>query len=333
MRVLSAATRPPGAARLLVVASGLLASLAVAACGAGDAAGDSDAKAGADGGGASAAPPPTARFEEGGIAFDYPAAWKVVHVKDAGSKAVTVIAYLGTTAVHEPCTGSGSSMRCGAAYELAPGEVALAVTSFGSPDFDILEVPPAAEPILADWLPGYRETTGPDPDTGADGGATWTLPVPGSVDTAYRLVLQTREPGGAAAVEAVDAIVESLMYHPPAPPLPDGTKAADAAMAAAIASLAADDPAWACFSPGGSTASRVEALPGGPKLKKPRQAACSASIEATALRLWRARLTLRLAEPDPAAGHGVEITLWIRVDGSPGSWRSTPLDATPQPQE
>ncbi|MEI7744546.1 MAG: hypothetical protein WCK58_12460, partial [Chloroflexota bacterium] len=226
MRAPSKRTRPTLRARLLVCVAGVMA----AACGSG-ADGVEDA-AGAVA--PLAAVRATARFELAGIAFDYPATWHVTRAA-AMSPRKTVVAYLGTGSVKPDCAPPGdagasagasadasavpspAAMACAPAYELGPGELVMAVLTFGGPDFDILAVPPAAEPVLADWLPGYQESEAPDPSTGADARTTWTLPVPGSIDNAYRLVLDTREPGGAAAVDEVRAILESIMYHPPAP--------------------------------------------------------------------------------------------------------------------
>jgi hypothetical protein len=48
-------------------------------------------------------------------------------------------------------------------------------------------------------------------------------------------------------------------------------------------------------------------------------------IEATALQLWRLTLTMQLVQPDPQAGLGEVLTLWVNPDGTPGLTSGTQL--------
>lgn len=292
----------------------------------GDAGGASRGSADADAG---ATPGPLAAvavrtFSAAGIAFDYPAAW-TAYPGDADAVAGAtpgILAHLGTVTV-----------RADGTHPLAEGQLVLTVISVADPAFSILAVPPDAEPILVDYLPGYLERPASDPQTQATATLRWTLPRPGAVDRAYVITLEAREPGTADAQALVEDALSRLMYHPPAGPLPDGPKARDEAIGRALAALAADDPGFACFPVHDTAPVAIAALPGRVTLAQPVPGACSTTVEATPLRMWQARLVVRLdqPDPDPAVGAGSTVDLWVLPDGSVASWRLLPPDEAGPP--
>ncbi len=255
------------------------------------------------------------RFEAGGVAFDHPAAW-VVTDGPAVDGSPGVIAWLGTT----PVLG-------GVPAPLAPGDVLLTLTALHDAAFSIQDVPDGAEPVLVDFLPGYVER--PDPGAGRAATTTvrWTLPHPGTVDAAYVLLLEAADPGAADAEAVVGTVLDSLMYHPPAGPLPDGDAARDEMVARALASLAAEDPGFACFGVAGAVTADVTMLPGSRPLTKAVRAECSTTVEATAWRMWCVDLVVRLV-PAPSEGvAGMEAEAWVLPDGSVGTLTVRPLAA------
>ena len=263
-----------------------------------------------------------AHFDEGGLAFDYPAAWRVFHFEDYSSFS-SAIAFLATVEVPAPCATkqlSGSTeIDCADRYVLTPDSLVVAVSTNGMPGFEILNRPAGATPLVVDGLPAYFET-GPTASGGDTETLTWTLARPGSVDNYYTIRATVRGPNLAPFETALQAVVASLRFNPPVVPLPSGPGAAETAAAAALSALGKDSPTWACFpAPGGTRQMEIRALTNGPSLARPQVATCTTEILATPLQLWRMTLTLRLPETDPQAGHGEIITVWVNPDGSPGS--------------
>ena len=106
-----------------------------------------------------AAPSGLARFAEQGLVFEYPAAWRVFHYQKLSSFS-SVIAYLATVGVADPCARTASSVSCGLSYHLDPGTIVVTVSNAAFPTFNILDVPPGAFPVDVGGLPGYVTQTG-----------------------------------------------------------------------------------------------------------------------------------------------------------------------------
>jgi len=281
----------------------------------------------------SPAPTGLAHFAGSGIAFDYPAAWSAAHW-DNVSSFTSLIAYVGTTEFHDPCTRTANSVSCGPAYALGPGQLAVAVGNAAFPGFDILKLPEGAVPVTAGGLPGYVSDAQPVGDTGAAASRSWVLAMPGSIDNYYTVNAEIRDLDPATAFAPVDALVASLTYDQPVVPLPTGAAteaAAEAAVRSALAVMVRGDPSYACFPASGSRTFLVGALPGMGPLGAPQPATCSTSIQATPLQLWKAHLVLHLSKADVQDGsgvsiRGVDITMYITADGQPGATTSTSLD-------
>ena len=153
------------------------------------------------------------RFSEGGLVFDYPAAWHEFHYQNVSTMS-SVIAYLATVDVHDPCVRSANGMSCGPGYELQPGTMVVTVETAAFPGFNILDVPAGAQPLVAGGLPGYVQDSDPFAQTGATAARTWSLAMPGSIDNYYRITAQAREPGVDAAFAQVDSLVAGLAVRP-----------------------------------------------------------------------------------------------------------------------
>jgi hypothetical protein len=268
-----------------------------------------------------------AAFDEQGIAFDYPASWRAFHYQ-AISSFSNLIVYLGTVDVPNPCTTDGNTTSCGASFRLAPNSIVVAVSGIGMPGFNILDShPPGSRALVIGGLPAYVEPQVPsDPGVGADRTMSWTIARPGSVDNAFVIRADIRGPDVDGQAQQVEAVIASVRFDPPVVPLDPGEAAAERAATAALATLARDDPAWACFSgKPGVRQMRISSFVSGPALVEPQVASCTTQIEATRLQLWRLTLTLRLDRPDPTAGSGQRIVLWVNPDGTPGATTSGPL--------
>ncbi len=273
-----------------------------------------------------------ATFAEGGLAFEYPAGWRVFHHQEL-STASSLIAELSTVDVPEPCSttpvqGGGTQVSCSARYRLQPDTLVVRVSANGWPSFNILDpLPAAARPLVVGGLPAYVEVGLPvDPATGADTVVTWTLARPGSVDNYYTISAALRGPDIATMRAQLDALVASLRFDPPATLLPAGQEAAATAAGHALAILASGDPSWRCFpTRPGTAALTVTALPMGPALSAAQVATCTMAVEATPLQLWKMTLTMALQHADANAGPGQRFTVWVGPDGTPGETSGGPL--------
>lgn len=267
-----------------------------------------------------------ARFNEAGIAFDYPASWRLFRYQ-AVSSFSSLIAYLATVDVPEPCvttgTPSNTLIECGDRYRLAPGTLVVKIESNGWPMFDILSyAPPGSQRTVVGGLPAVLEDSGPNRPVLADQRLTWTIARPGSVDNFYRIVADLRGPDLERLRSEVEAVIASLRYDPPVEPLPTGPDARHRAYAAALGTLrglAADDPAYACFPSAPDTAAKalLTSAPHGPALVRPIPVVCSWHVEPTDLQLWRLTLeiTWRTGGPDQPFGRYVEM-VWLTPDGT-----------------
>jgi hypothetical protein len=265
-----------------------------------------------------------AQFNEAGLVFDYPAAWRPFRYQVVSSFS-NLIVYLATVDVPDPCTRTANSVACGQGYRLVPNSIVVSVTGRGFPGFNILDgPPPGATALVAGGLPAYVERLAPaDAAAGADTSVQWTIARPGSVDNSYAIRADIKGPDVADQLHQVEALVSSLQFDPPVVQLEATDAAAEGAATKALAVVASTDPSWACF-PGktGIRQMRVTALVSGPALAQPQVATCSTRIEATRLQLWRLTLIERLPEADPQAGTGMQVVLWVSPDGTPGQMTS-----------
>jgi hypothetical protein len=277
-------------------------------------------------------PPPSGwvAFDEGGLAFEHPAAWRVVRHEES-SNFSHLVAELATVDVPAPCVTSqvsgGTMVSCADRFHLDPDTLVVKVEANGRSGFDILDHRPAeATPLTVGGLPAYVETFPPPPALGADLAMRWTISMPGMVDNYFTITALVRGPKLDRLKADVEAMVARLRYDPPVVPLPTGSAAAEAAAATALGALVQDSPAWACFPPRpGSREMLATSLPMGPTLARPQLATCTMQIEATPLELWRLTLTMRLPEPDPQAGRGETFVAWVHPDGTRGEMSGSPL--------
>lgn len=276
------------------------------------------------------APSGSVALDEGGLALEYPAAWRVFHYEEMSSFS-HLIAYLATVDVPTPCVTSpvagGTQIECAYRFHLDPDTLVVDVEGNGWPGFDILgHRPDGATLMTIGGLPAYVETIPAPPSVGADTAMRWTISRPGMVDNYFTITAMIRGPDIDRLKGEVEAMVSSLRYDPPVVPLPTGSAAAEAAAANALSLLEKQSPAWACFPPRpGSGETLVTSLPTGPALARPQLATCTTQIEATPIELWRMTLTIRLPEPDSQAGSGETLVVWVNPDGTPGSVSGSPL--------
>lgn len=268
-----------------------------------------------------------AAFDEGGIAFVYPAGWRVFHHRETSSFSSS-IADLATVDVPEPCVtmtdAVGTSTECGDRFHLEPDTLVVHVTSGGMPGFTILQPPAGAETIAVDGLPAWFVAAHPEnPAVGADAAFTWTLARPQSVDNFLSISALVRGPDVAVLKASLDALIASVHYDPAVVRLPETSAERDAAVGNALDQLASSSAAWRCFpAQPGIRVGTISEYPGGPALTEPRRATCRTEVERTALQLWRATFSVTLDEPDPVVGGRFAVEVWIAPDGTPGEMTS-----------
>jgi len=266
-----------------------------------------------------------ARFDEAGLAFEYPAEWRLYRYQMPTSFS-TLIAYLATVPVHDPCTrtvtSESTTISCNASsYALEPDTLVVRLESWGFPGFNILDADPGGGArTTVGGLPAIR-TVEDRAYSGPIRTITWTLARPGSVDNFYRITAELRGPDLDRLETQVDATVASLRYDPPVVPLPTGT-GGDAAMreaaARTLASLAAEYAGYGVFptEPGTSRQCRVTQEPQGPALLRGLDATCSMDVEATPLQLWKMTLTIAWPATDAHPAGAQVRTTWMAPDGS-----------------
>jgi hypothetical protein len=264
-------------------------------------------------------------FDEDGLIFDHPAAWREFH-HPFFSTMSNSIADLATVDVPEPCATSavsgGTQVECADRFRLTPNSLVVHVMGNGNPAFDILKNRPAgATPLTVGGLPAYLEETAPvDNAVGADVSLTWTLSRPGFVDNFYTISALIRGPDLGPMRDQLGALIASLRYDPPVVLLPHASGAPQAALAKALGILTKDSATWRCFPAyTGSAEADISEFPNGPTFSVPRHAVCTTQIQPTALQLWRATFTIQLAEADPNAGARWWIQVWLAPDGTPGA--------------
>jgi hypothetical protein len=263
-------------------------------------------------------PGPPGHFDEAGIVFDYPAAWREFHY-DFQSSFTSLVAYLATVDVPDPCvrwTGSPGEggAECGARYTLGPNDAVVEVSADGFPGFNLLDTPANAAPLTVDGLPAWVEA-----GTGVPGdqGWTWTIARPGSTDNFYRITATVHGPDLATIRAQLDALVASLHYTTPVAALPTDPGAAERAARKALSELVSQSPIWGCFPPPGQTRRAIVAsLPNGPSLTAPKDTTCTTTIEPTRLQLWRMTLTMTFSHLDANAGAGEVFVQWLDPNGT-----------------
>ena len=265
-----------------------------------------------------------AHFQQDGLVFDYPAAWRPFRYQVVSSFS-NLIVYLATVDVPDPCTRTANSIACGQSFRLAPNSIVVTISGVGFPGFNVLDGRPAgANALVVDGLPAFVEQLPPeDRAAGADSSKRWTIARPGSVDNVFTIQADIRGPDVAGRLQQVEALVASLRHDPPVVPLDVSEGAAEQAATKALAVMAKTDPSYACFpSKPGIRQMQVTALVSGPVLDQPQVATCSTRIEATRLQLWRLTLIERLPEADPNGDSALQIVLWVSPDGTPGMMTS-----------
>lgn len=265
-------------------------------------------------------------FDENGIAFAYPAAWREFHYSVTSSFS-SVIAYLATVDVPEPCTTtvdpSFTTIACADHVVLTPGSLVVTITSNGFPGFDMSGPRPSGTTaLIVDGLPAYVETVSTN---SSDLSLRWTISSPGSVDNYYAIDARMQGPGLVAMRAQLDALIASIRYDPPVVPLPSGAATMASVEAKALAALAKGSPVWGCFSLSGPKTMLIDSMPYGPPLAHPQVATCTLKIEASPLQMWRMSLSIRLPKPDPNVGIGETTVQWINADGSLGASIGGPL--------
>ncbi len=265
-------------------------------------------------------------FDEEGLTFNYPAAWRELHFQ-VDSSFSHLIADLATVDVPEPCITTqvsvGTEVSCSDRYKLLPDSLVVSISSDGMPGFSILDGSNGATPMLVGGMPAYLRT---ESATSAGGQSlVWTLSSPGFVDNFYEVRAELLGPGLDQMRSQLDDLITSLRYDPPVVLLPSGPAAMATAEAKALAALVKDASVWTCFSPSGSNQMIISSMPGGPPLAQPQLATCTMKIEATPLQLWRMTLSIRLDHADPNVGTGETFTQWVNPDGTLGAFGGGPL--------
>ena len=254
---------------------------------------------------------------------------------------------------------------------MAPGEVRV-VVSWDAPqriqvgpigDFEEPFVDPQLDPI-AIFVPseanGFTDQIGGMPARlvtrdrsaipGADEVRAWVVAAPESPGSLWFVVAAIRGPDLEARRADMDAMARSLAFNSLPPALEEADR--DAALAKAIDGLDREtrrsgSRIYACFprTPGSATVTITEGRDG--PLREPAEVTCTTTVEATALRQWRATLVVDWPETDgvPAGRWGSGLLFdasgQASVQGTlfpdawevafPGSWSAAP-PAGPLPE-
>jgi len=253
----------------------------------------------------------TVTFHEGGLVFEAPAAWKVYRYENVSSF-TSVVAYLATVEVPDPCIRGPNSISCGVGFRLEPGTLAVTITASSFPGGTALDNPQAdAVRIEVGGLPGLREAAPPFPGAGADASVEWRFARPGSINNWFLIRADVRGPGEEGLLAAVERMVQSVRFDPPLVPLDRsavGRATALAAVSRFLDEQAEEDPTWACFPrTEGTRIGEITREPNGPALAAPLAVKCSTAIRPTEFEMWE--VTLRID--------------WGRAGGqAPGRWKA-----------
>jgi hypothetical protein len=295
-----------------------------------------------------AAPTPSssealAHFDEHGLAFDYPASWKMA-TSGQNMRYITILDFLGTGSGLATCQAVTpgpsdlfiSGTDCRTDMNVGPGQVEVQL-SFGDgpPHGPIDPSAPYGIGIAGTYVVvgGLPAIFSEDSQTGSDATTTlhWTLSVPDSTMSLYDVEARMEEPGLDQARAQVGALVASIRYDPP-PVLLDPSDA-QRALAVGLEAAAQKDPGLACFPriAGASATATVTVMAGQAQLSKPLSVTCSTAIEPVAMWLWRLTLTESWAAASDRSAGTLTMTIWLSADGTP-QWSSrAPEDASTIP--
>jgi hypothetical protein len=250
----------------------------------------------------------------GGLVLEYPASWARFDYDVTGTPP-TLVTYLATVPVGDPCTRRADGVSCGnAPYELAPGTLVVEIVAAGIIEYQIDQ---ALMPLTIGGMPASFRVE----PSGADGRrVVWEIAR--SSRSLFRITGDLRGPGLDSMQEQVTAMVEGLEFNPPVIALPDDPDqlAAEAAAALVVAlnALRIYSPEVACFSTvPGEARSAVVVISGRPGPRDPVAVTCSSRVEASRLQMWKVILTITLDEPTRDLGT-VVFTQWVTADGQPG---------------
>jgi hypothetical protein len=157
-------------------------------------------------------------FDEQGLTFTYPAAWRVFHHKETSSFS-TLIADLATVDVPEPCTtravAGGTEVACVDRFPLDPNTIVVHITANGFPGFDIVKNrPPNAHPLLLTGRQAFMERRpSDDRAVAADEVVTWSVSRPEAADNFYTIEAFIRGPDVGPLEDQLQQLVASLRFH------------------------------------------------------------------------------------------------------------------------
>jgi hypothetical protein len=231
---------------------------------------------------------PLALYDRGGLAFDYPATWKLS----------------ASLASQDDSLGSGSG----------PGQVMVTVRKdfLGAP----WEVIDPTDPSGISAGESYVTVAGL-PAIFKDSGTTldWQLSVPGLLGYRVRIHAEFSDPGADQLRAQVEALVASVRYDPPPPVL-------DPVNGPSLAALAVDrerprDPAFACFPDtiGATATATVTSLPFA-SLTRPLPVTCSIEIEPVPIGFWRVSLIESWTAASDRPAGSLTTTIWLYPDGT-----------------
>jgi hypothetical protein len=255
--------------------------------------------------------PALAVFNSGGLVLEYPPGWRRFQYENTGGFS-TLLGYLATVPVGDPCTRTANSMSCGnAPYRLAPRTLVVEILAAGGhSELDLVLMP-----LTIGGMPASFRVE----PSGADRRRlVWEI-ARSSIST-FRISADLRGPGLDAMQAAVTSMVEGLAFNPPVVPLAADTdrQAAEAALAVALNALRINMPEVACFTPVPGEARRaVVVISGRPGPREAVAVTCSSRVEASRLQMWKVILTIQLDEPTNDLGT-VVITQWVTADGQAG---------------
>lgn len=227
----------------------------------------------------------------------------------------TLVVYLATVPVGDPCTRTANSVSCGSApYQLAPGTLVVEIIAAGGID----ELDLALMPLTIGGMPASFRVE----PYGADGRRlVWEIAR--SPMSLFRITADLRGPGLDVMQADVTTMVEGLEFNPPVVPLPDGPQdlaaGAEAALRVALNALRPNSPEVACFSPIPGAVSHAQVVISGrpgPRVAVP--VTCSSDVAASRLQLWKVVLTIKLDQPTDDLGTVVFIQ-WVTADGQAGN--------------
>ena len=257
-------------------------------------------------------------FEEAGIAFEYPADWRVFR-HDMTTSFSDLIAQLSPIDIPPPCVtttngGGAVSIECQDRVRLEPNTLVVRIDTFFRPTGSILDGVPGADPTTVAGLPAWLHRK----PIGANVALEWTIANPKRIDAGYTIGAMLRGPDLLRLETQVRSLIASLRYVPPVRPLPavgDGGPALRDALAAHLAFNASEDPTYLCFPLefGTTRIATITREPSGPPLPGPAEVTCSTRLERSPLELWR--VVLEIEWPPEVRSEPWGSELYFTLDG------------------